>query len=223
MGDRRLVRWLLAVLWLALIGWSALQAAQQQRSLTVIGYPGEIGVVEMSGRSYVEIEALARLTSASLSFAGNQVVLSLAGVTGPPQVSKQASASEFSKEFIRAGIEEMSVIREWRRSLREAVKQGFPVTEDWMARFRDQARQSLRLAGLAASTDSDRNASQLLTYEFNNMEKLSNRFVEANKSRTYMPPDSLDNDALDQKILACAHSLAAMAASGQFVDDGTCQ
>jgi len=44
----------------------------------------------------------------------------------------------------------------------------------------------------------------------------------SNRTRTYMPPDALDNDALDQRILNCAHSLAAMAASGQFVNDASC-
>jgi hypothetical protein len=63
----------------------------------------------------------------------------------------------------------------------------------------------------------------LLNNEFNNMKKLSDRFVEANQSRTYVPPTALDNDPLDQKILSCAHSLAAMAANNQFVDDGSCQ
>jgi len=31
------------------------------------------------------------------------------------------------------------------------------------------------------------------------------------------------NDPLNKKIINCAHSLAAMAANGQFVDDGSCQ
>jgi len=96
------------------------------------------------------------------------------------------------------------------------------VTEDWVGTFHGQARQSLRLVSLAASTESDLNALQLLTNELNNMKKLSDRFVEANRSRTYVSPDALESDPLDQKILNCAHSLAAMAANNQFVDDGSC-
>ena len=38
----------------------------------------------------------------------------------------------------------------------------------------------------------------------------------------FIVPDALKDDPLDQKIIACAHSLASMAASGQFQDDGTC-
>ena len=54
------------------------------------------------------------------------------------------------------------------------------------------------------------------------MRKLSDRLVEAGKGRVYVSPKSLDDDPLDQKILKCAHSLAAMVANNQFVDDGSC-
>jgi hypothetical protein len=135
----------------------------------------------------------------------------------------QPAAVVFSKEFLRAAIEQMSVIREWRSTLANAVQRGFPVTEEWTAAFQDRARKNLRLVSVAMATESDRNAFELLTNEFNNIKKLSDRFVEANKSRTYMGPDSLKNDPLDQRILACGHSLASMTAKGQFVDDGTCR
>ena len=92
-----------------------------------------------------------------------------------------------------------------------------------MRTFSDRAQHDLRLVSVAASTQSDMNALQLLNNEFRNMKILSDRFVEANKSRTYTPTDALDKDPLNGKILNCGRSLAAMAASGQFVDDGSCQ
>jgi hypothetical protein len=159
------------------------------------------------------------MTNGSLSFNGNQIILTMPA--GAP-VTAQASSSGFTKDFIRAGIEEMAAIREWRSTLRNAVQRGYPVTEDWIDGYRARAEQSLRLVSLAATTDSDKNAFQLLSNEFNNMKKLSDRFLEAEKSRTYISHESLNNDPLDQKILNCARSLAAMAASGQFSDDGSC-
>jgi hypothetical protein len=141
--------------------------------------------------------------------------------SAPP--ASQPSVSGFSKDFIRASIEEMAVIREWRSALRNTVQQGLPVTEDWADNYRACAEQSLQLVSLAVSTQYDRNAFQLLTNEFKNMKKLSDRFVEAGKARIYVSPNLLNNDPLDKKILDCAHSLASMAASGQFIDDGTCQ
>jgi hypothetical protein len=201
-------------------------AAPQNRTLVLTGHPGELPVLESGGRSYVDIEALTRLANGTLSFRGNQIVLTLptGGASAPPTnpETDQPGVSGFSKDFLKAALEEMAVIREWRSALINAIRQGHPVTEDWVGTFRVQAQQNLRLVSLAASTESDRNALQLLNHEFNNMKKLSNRFVEANKSRTYVSPNALESDPLDQKILNCAHSLAAMASNNQFVDDGSC-
>ena len=76
---------------------------------------------------------------------------------------------------------------------------------------------------MAASTDSDQGAFQLLNTEFENMKTLSSNYVAERQALDYIAPDALANDALNQKIINCGHSLAAMAASGQFVDDGSCQ
>lgn len=194
-------------------------AAQANKTFTVAGHPGEIPVADIGGRSYVEIEALTHLANGSLSFSGNQIILTL-----PPSNTHMSTTSTagFTKEFLMAAIEQMSVIREWRSTLISAVRRGFPVTNDWMTSFSDRAQQNLRLVSVAASTESDKNAFQLLTNEFNNMKQLSNRFVEANRSRLYVHTDALENDPLDRRILNCGHSLAAMASSGQFVDDGSC-
>jgi len=202
------------------------RAAPQNRTLVLTGHPGELPVLETGGRSYVDIEALTRLANGTLSFRGNQIVLTLptGGASAPPAnpETAQPGVSGFSKDFLKAGLEEMAVIREWRSALINAIRQGHPVTEDWVGTFRAQAQQNLRLVSLAASSDSDRNALQLLNNEFNNMKTLSNRFVEATKSRTYVSPNALESDPLGQKILNCAHSLAAMASNNQFVDDGSC-
>jgi hypothetical protein len=195
-------------------------AAQANRTFTVAGHSGEIPVADIGGRSYVEIEALTRLANGSLSFSGNQITMTL------PTSNAHASTTSttgFTKEFLTAAIEQMSVIREWRSTLISAVQRGFPVTNDWMTGFSERAQHNLRLVSVAASTESDKNALRLLTNEFNNMKQLSNRFVEANKSRIYVHTDALENDPLDRRILNCGHSLAAMASSGQFVDDGACQ
>jgi hypothetical protein len=213
--------WIVSTLFLVVPVLSVAQATRQNRTFVLAGHPGEIPISEQSGHAYVEIEALTRLVNGSLSFSGHQIVLTL-----PPSnenTSTTHPAAGLTKEFLRAAIEQMSVIREWRSTLIGAVQRGFPVTEDWMRTFSDRAQHDLRLVSVAASTQSDMNALQLLNSEFNNMKMLSDRFVEANKSRTYTPTDALDKDPLNGKILNCGRSLAAMAASGQFVDDGSCQ
>ena len=224
MRQSRLRIGLKHVLVLSLVGSVLTPAAQQSRVFVLSGHAGELAVVEMGGRAYVEIEALTRLVNGSLSFKGNQIVLTLPSFDShAPKASAETNPPGFTKEFLKAGIEQLSVIREWRRTLISAVERGYPVTEDWMTSFSNRAQDSLRLVSLAASSESDRSALQLLRNEFNNMKTLSDRFVAANRSRIYIPTDALDNDPLDQRILSCGRSLAAMAANNQFVDDGLCR
>lgn len=202
------------------------QAAQQSRTLTVNGQPGQVAVVQMNGHSYVDLEALARVANGSLSFNGNQITLTLPSATSTaaadPSASPTANAG-LSKGFLKAGIEAMSMVREWHSALANAIQNGFPIAADWLAGYRNQAATALRQASVATSTDSDQNAYQLLSNEFNNMKALSNQYVAARQSLDYIAPDALATDPLNQKIVNCGHSLAAMAANGQFADDGSCQ
>ncbi len=218
--------WLMLAAFLALPILPLSQAAQQSLTLIVNGRPGDASVVQMNGRSYVEIEALARVASGSLSFKGNQIILTLPGsvASAAPGSSSPATPANqgFSKEFLRAGIEEMAAIREWRSALTLAVQHGYPITDEWLSVYRVQAAKSLTLASVAVSSDSDRDALGLLTNEFENMHKLSDTVLESHKSMEYVSPTTLTDDPLDQRIMNCAHSLASMAAGRQFMDDGSC-
>src|SRR4029077_9650265 len=114
-------------------------AAPQNRTLVLTGHPGELPVLETGGRSYVDIEALTRLANGTLNFRGNQIVLTLptGGASAPPTNSEtdHPGVPGFSKDFLKAGLEEMAVIREWRSALINAIRQGHPVTEDWVGTF----------------------------------------------------------------------------------------
>jgi hypothetical protein len=214
---------------LAFLAFPALarsQSMQQNGTLLVSGQSGQVPVLQINGRSYVDIEALARIANGSLGFKGNQITLTLPASSGntptaAPPASLPASAG-FSKDFLKAGIEEMTEIREWRGALVNAVHNGYPVTDEFVAGYRGQATTNLSLASVAVSTDSDRKGFQLLSNEFDNMQKLSNKILAARKNMNYISSDALKNDPLDQKILNCARSLASMAVSGQFQDDGSC-
>jgi len=232
MRNRRSLAPLVLTMILVLPLLALCQAAQQNRILVVNGQLGQVTVVQMNGRSYVDLETLARVANGSLSFSGNQITLTLpSSANAPPAAPASTSATSapapanpgFSKAFLKAGIEAMSLVREWHSALANAIQNGFPLAESWLSGYRIQAQAGLRLASVAASTDSDQSAAQLLTNEFENMKTLSSNYVAARQSLDYIAPDALANDALNQKIVNCGHSLAAMAASGQFVDDGSCQ
>jgi uncharacterized protein YigA (DUF484 family) len=81
----------------------------------------------------------------------------------------------------------------------------------------------LSLASVAASTDSDHQALQLLSNQFDNMQRLSDKIVTARENMNYVAPNALKNDPLYQQVLDCGRSLASMTSHGQFQDDGSCQ
>ena len=218
---------IVALLWLAFMpNLSVSPAGQANHYLTVNGQSSQVAVLQINGRAYADLEALARAVNGSLAFSGNQIALTLpSSATSPPSASPGASPTEpgLSKAFLKAGIEAMATVREWHSALGTAIRNQYPINESWLAPLRDQAATNLRLASVAASTDSDRSALPLLTNEFNNMKQLSDKYVAKRQSASYIAPDSLQDDDLDKKIVTCGHALAAMAASGQFQDDGSCQ
>lgn len=218
----------MAVLWVVFVPNLLVSlAAQENRYLIVNGQSSQVVVLQINGRSYADLEALARAVNGSLAFNGDQIALTLpSSATSPPSASSpDTSRTEpgLSKAFLKAGIEAMSTAREWHSALANAIRNQYPISESWLAPLRDQAATNLRLASVAASTDSDRSALPLLTREFNNMKQLSDKYVAKRQSASYIARDSLQDDDLDKKIVTCGHALVAMVASSQFQDDGSCQ
>ena len=235
MRRKKLLASLLATLFLVVPGIGLAQNANQDRTLIVNGQSTQVAVVQVNGRSYVDLAALASAVNGSLISDGNQIALSVpvgsatSATSAPPIAAAQpappaapASNPGFSRGFLNAAIEAAATIREWHTALASAIQNGIPVTSGVLAPYRDQATTNLRLVSTALSTDSDRNAYQLLNNEFQNMAKLADKYVAKRANLSYIAPDALQNDNLNQRFVACGHSLGAMAASGQFVNDGSC-
>ena len=199
---------------------NASQDTSSNLTLVLNGSDQPVPVMRTNGHSYVELEALAHAVQGTLSFRGNRVELTLPGAGTAP--SPSSSNQGFSKGFLRAAIEFMGTLREWRTALATAIQNSFPLATDWLGQYRMRASDSLRLAGVAASTDADRNAYQLLGNESQNMSQLSDKYLAQRANLTYIAQDALENDDLNQRIVACGHALGAMAGSGQFVDDPSC-
>jgi len=200
--------------------------AQETSVLLMEGPQGQTRVLQVQGKNYVEVDELARITGGSLRFAGNRIILTLPGSgDASPQTVQSAPAppDHLSSPFLAAGIETMREILEWHASLKNAIERDYPISDDWFGNFRRQAQASLKHTEAAASTDMDRKALPLLFNEFNNMGALTDKYLKITVSRDYIAPDSVSRDPLEQKLLACWHSLESMASSNQFVDDGSCQ
>jgi hypothetical protein len=202
--------------------------AQETSVLLIEGQQGQARVIQVQGKTYVEVEGLARITAGSLRFAGSQIILTLpGGANAAPQTEQSASAPEravgLSRPFLTAGIESMREILEWHAALKTGIERGYPLSDVWFGHFRRQVQSNLKQAEAAASTDMDHRALPLLTNEFNTMDALTDRYLKIAASRDYLAPDSLNSDPLDQKLLTCWQSLTSTASSNQFADDGSCQ
>lgn len=216
-----------AIVIAAIIPVAAISQGQNQTlTLVVSGYAGSVPVTQMNGKNYVEIESLAQVVRGSIAFNGNQITLTLPLTGDSTQAAtgtNPAANRGFSTPFLRAGIETMSTIREWHTALASAIENQLPVAQDWLTPYQAQSTTNLRLTQAAVTSDADRSAMQLITNVYQKMKQLSDKYVAKRADLEYIAPDALKNDPLDHNIVACGKSLGAMAASGQFVDDGVCQ
>lgn len=201
------------------------QTTQQAATLIIAGQPDQAALVRVRGKSYVDIESLARITHGSVRYQGNQVILTLPQ-TGAANTSTQTTEAnkppQLSGSFLAAEIEALTAIREWRVSLVNAVQNNYPVTADWTGRLRRSTENKMQLAVAATSTDSDQKALDLLKNEFANMQQLNDQFVATHEKVNYISPDSFENNAADQKIMSCQRALVAMASTKQFEDVPSC-
>lgn len=235
MRNRVLFTWLLAA---SFVAWPLLalpRSGDQNRILVVNGQSGRAPVIEADGHTYLDLEALTRIANGSFALNHDQIVLIIPDSAAEPSTdcaaepstdsaAEQPSAdSPFSKSFMRAAIEELSFIREWRNSLKNAIERSYPISDDWRSLYRSRAVDGLQRASVEATADADRSALQLLTNEFNNMEALADKYLEKSEAVEYTSPDALKNDPMNQDILTCARSLSSMISNGQFISDGSCR
>jgi len=138
------------------------QTPQKGSTFTVAGHPGEAQLVQINGKSYIEVETLARLTQGTLSFKANETILTLNPPTAEVQPSAPPAKPALSRAFIQAAIEELSVVREWQTAIVNAVQSNAPLMDDLISARHRLAEKNLALASAAVSTDDDRSAYPLL-------------------------------------------------------------
>jgi hypothetical protein len=228
-------RWMTVSCWLLLLIFScrtgSAQASSQTKSLVVNGKSGDAFVVRLDGRTYVDLESLARIAGGSLAFQGDQVNLTLPASNAnlpaaDSNVSNPTVTTGLSRDFSETAIETLAQMREWASTMANAAHYGYPITDTWASNYREKAATSLRQARVSATTESDHNALALLTNEFRHVEAWSNELLEASKNMSTakyaMSNDALLNEPLSQKIINCGHFLGAMLGSGEFKDDSSC-
>jgi hypothetical protein len=198
--------------------------------LIVNGKTVDAAVVQMEGRSYVDIEGLARGIGGSVTFEPNQITLTIPGST-PAAATATASPAPESTEGMSKGFQQIAVfalaeMREWRGAIGTLVTSGLPVVGTWSQDYHDRVGGDLLQATLAASTMPDNQAVQLLQEEYALLTGWANDVLGERKAldaaRT-IDPNSLQNDQSLAKISKCGQFLSSMIVGGNFYDDLSCQ
>jgi len=202
------------------------QNAPRTRALVVNGRTADGAVVQIDGHSYVDVETLAQVLGAAVRLEPGRVVLTSAN---SETIAKPGHATPaLSKEFARAAISQLADMREWKGAISSAIRSGV-AGGNWLApllhEHRVRAEESLNQASVAATTDSDKLALQLLRGEFANLgqwDSNTQATILSLNAEQNLNPAAAQNDPLLAKISECGGFLNAMLVGGEFADSLSC-
>jgi hypothetical protein len=164
--------------------------------------------------------------SASAAAAANQVANEAAEAAAEAATPAPASPPKgISRQFASVSVATLADMREWRGAISAMISHGLAVSDAWAAGYRDQVQADLSQAEVAANTDDDHNALQLLRNEESNLESWWDTVLgqrqDLNGAST-IDPDALKNDPMLAKIRSCSQFLNTMLVSGAFSDNSAC-
>jgi hypothetical protein len=185
-------------------------------TLSIDRVAGEADTAIVRNKLYVDIDAIVGLLGATQERQGNRVVIYL------PDRSPSDSDTKLSRPLIVAGIELITIIREWRQGIINATVNSLPFMDQWAGAYPRNAESKLAFASAAASTDGDRNAVELLENESRMIHQFSDKYLEKRKELAGVFPDEIENDPLGKQILDCAQGMTMMVTTHQFQDVPAC-
>jgi hypothetical protein len=231
---------------LALAGVLFAQTAPN-KILVVNGKSAGPAVRQIDGRSYVDIETLAQITNGVVTIERHRIVLTIpASDSGATASAAPASAAPddaapvdtapasaprvqppqgLSRDFASTAIAALAEMREMRGAVRAMITYGFSVSDTWAQDDQGRVMTGLRQAEVAATTEDDQHALQLLQNEADKLASWANGVLAARQvlnSAVTLDPNALQNDPALAKIRSCGQFLNAMLVSGTFADDASC-
>jgi len=210
---------------LALSG--VLFAQSTNKTLVINGKTANVGVRQINGRLYVDLETLAQATNAVLTVEPRRVLLNIPPSDAGAVASDDSAqnSQRLSRDFSSTAISALAAMREWRVAVRAMILYGLAVSDTWVQAYHNQTLDAIRQAGVAASTDPDKNALQLLRSEADMMTAWANQVEAARQELNgakVVDPNALQNDPALAKIQSCNQFLNSMVFSGNFNDDPSC-
>jgi hypothetical protein len=204
------------------------------KTLVVNGKTATSPVRLIDGRSYVDLETLAEVTNGVFTVEANRVLLTIPTAPAtdrtvanpaPAVVAAQQNQQVITRDFAAAAISELAEMREYRGTIRAMITYGLAVSEAWAQQYQEQVLVGLRQAEVAATTDADRNALQLLHNEADKLNTWASGVYAARQAlngASTVDPNALLNDPALAKIHSCGQFLNSMIVSRTFTDDPVC-
>lgn len=204
------------------------------KTLVVNGKTATSPVRQIDGRSYVDLETLAEVTNGAFTVEAHRIVLTIPNAasldrTAPAVAPVNSTAAQnqqvITRDFAGAAISELAEMREYRGTIRAMITYGLAVSDAWAQQYQEQVLVGLRQAEVAATTDADRNALQLLHNEADKLNTWASGVYAARQSlngASTVDPNALQNDQALAKIRTCGQFLNSMIVSRTFADDPIC-
>jgi hypothetical protein len=238
---------------LALAGVLFAQSTPTKNKILVVnGKSAGRAVRQIDGRSYVDIETLAEVTNGVFTVERHRIILTIPGsdsgatagaapasaapadaapvATAPADVAPASAPPAqppqgLSRGFASAAIAALAEMREMRGATRAMVTYGLAVTDTWAQDDQGRVMTGIRQAEVAATTEDDLHALQLLENEADKLASWADSIFAArqalNGAKT-VDPNALQNDPALGRIRSCDQFLNAMLVSGAFADDPSC-
>lgn len=193
--------------------------------LVVNGKQIDSPVVQIAGRSYVDLETLAQVTNGVIAVQANRIFLTIPTGASNEALPAAPPADALSKGFAREAIGVLAEMREWRGAIGTTRTYNVQFTGTWPQDYHDRAQASLDHVSVAATTPADRDALQLLRNEFENLSNWTGSVIaerQALNATKTVDPNMTQNDQALAKISECSNFLSGMLVSGTFADNPAC-
>ncbi|HWY71874.1 MAG TPA: hypothetical protein VNX88_24620 [Terriglobales bacterium] len=211
---------------MALLPVVVAQSELQTRTLVINGQSGKAVIYRINNQSFIDLESLARIGNGSVSFHGDQIILTLPSSAAAAVPDSTLPHEGMTRPFMSSAVQDLALIKDWHTKLAYAIQRGIPGDGSRIVVLHDRAAEGLRLASVDASSHSDRQALQLLTNNFNQVDQWKRKLVDARKSMSSanysLTPDALEKDSEYQKIVSCNQFLGTMLTGGQYQDNASC-
>jgi len=143
----------------------------------------------------------------------------------PARTAPAQPPQGLSRDFASAAIAALAEMREMRGAVRAMITYGLAVSDTWAQDDQGRVMTGLRQAEVAATTEDDQHALQLLQNEADKLASWANSVFAARQvlnSAVTLDPNALQNDPALAKIRSCGQFLNAMLVRGAFADDPSC-